>query len=41
MTDMLLLIISGLLIYIIGYPLIEWLKEYNEEMEEKNNGGSK
>ena len=38
MLDLALIIISALLLYIIGYPLVEWFHKIKEEMEEKKDG---
>lgn len=35
MIDALLIIISSLILYIIGYPLFEWASRKKEEEEEK------
>ena len=37
MLDLALIIISCLLVYIIGYPLLEWFSKAKEEMEEKED----
>lgn len=41
MTDLLSIIISALLVYIIGYPLIEWFRQIKDEMEEKKHDRGK
>lgn len=37
MKDILFIIMSGLLVYIIGYPLVEWFHKIKDEMEEEEN----
>lgn len=37
MTDIVLIIMSGLLVYIVGYPLVEWFHKIKEEMEKEEN----
>lgn len=37
MLDIALIILSGLLVYIIGYPLVEWICKIKEEMENQEN----
>lgn len=38
MLDIALIMISGLLVYIIGYPIVMCIHEIKEEMEEKQDG---
>ena len=37
MTDLIVIIISALLVYIIGYPFVEWFHRMKDEMEEKED----
>lgn len=37
MKDILFIIMSGLLVYIIGYPLVEWFHKIKDEMEKEEN----
>lgn len=37
LIDILLIIMSGLLVYIIGYPLVEWFHKAKEEMEDEDD----
>ncbi len=37
MTDIVLIVISGLLVYIVGYPLVEWFHKIKEEMDDKDD----
>ena len=41
MIDIALIIMSGLIVYIIGYPILEWIRKAKEEMEEQNNDDAK
>ena len=41
MTDLIAIIISALLVYVIGYPLIEWFRQMKDEMEEKKHDDDK
>lgn len=38
MNELVSIILSGLLLYVIGYPLVEWVYKIKDEMEEKKNG---
>ncbi len=37
MLDIALIIISGLIVYIIGYPIVEWFHKIKDEMEDEDN----
>ena len=37
MLDLAYIIMSGLIVYVIGYPLVEWFHKIKEEMEEEEN----
>lgn len=41
MKDLAVLIFSGLVVYTMAYPLIEWIQKIKEEMEEKDHGKGK
>ena len=41
MLDVALIMISALLLYIIGYPLVEWFNRIKDEMEEEKDGSLK
>lgn len=41
MLDIALIIMSALLLYIIGCPLIEWFNKIKDEMEEKKDDSLK
>ena len=41
MTDLLLIIMSGLLVYVVGYPLVEWFHKIKKEMEEEDDDSLK
>ena len=37
MIDIALIVLSALIVYVIGYPLVEWFRKIKEEMEEEKN----
>jgi predicted PurR-regulated permease PerM len=41
MKDILTILVSGVIVYIIVYPITEWIRKVKEEMEEEKNGQSK
>ena len=41
MKDIAFIVISALVLYVIGYPLIEWFDKIKDEMEEKKDDSLK
>ena len=37
MIDIALIVLSALIVYVIGYPLVEWFHKIKEEMEDEKN----
>ena len=37
MIDIIAIIFSGIIVFIAGYPIYEWIEKTKEEMEEKQN----
>lgn len=41
MKDIALIVISALVLYVIGYPLVEWFNRIKDEMEEEKDDSLK
>ncbi len=41
MVDVIYIIMSAALVYIIGYPIVEWIRQTKEKMEDEKHDDGK